>query len=128
MMESENKCQCNFCKQSRKFMSIVEKLPDEDKQWMEDFYDHYISISESENYNSVSLKNIRKTFGVVGGLSLEEKEQPMVEKLLNYWDALKMFPKWESNEGAKEFMDELVEEYELERYRGVNEFLEKIKD
>lgn len=50
------KCNCDVCKHSHKFMSIIKNLSKEDKTWMENFYSYFMCIAEDNEYKGMILK------------------------------------------------------------------------
>lgn len=63
-LPERSRCECDNCKHSRKFMGLIKDMPEEDRLFMEYFYDHYINISEDYElrcaYDEIYRAKIRK--------------------------------------------------------------------
>ena len=60
---SEKKCGCNLCKRGRKFRSIINKLSEDDREWMEEFMNYHYLISADLEATKVYLRGMELKTG-----------------------------------------------------------------
>jgi len=69
MTSKKRVCDCDVCKLGKRFERAIKNVAVKEKNWLEEFYGHYLDVAQDLEYTDIKLKAMIKRYG---NISLED--------------------------------------------------------